>query len=161
MNTYKMRFTRSYVTYVDVIASDEIEARVQFDVMLDDGTIYDMELEQCNVCEENVELILPTIRKVHDDGRIVGTSFHGCEVEATVHELIDLLGDPRVVQNTGRDKTNFEWWMEMDGEAFTVYDWKEYRTIGLTEMIHWHIGGRTNTERVRKHIDNLLKLKRK
>lgn len=149
------------MTYVDVIASDEIEARVQFDVMLDDGTIYDMELEQCNVCGENVELILPTIRKVHDDGRIIGTSFHGCEVDATVLELIDLLGDPRVVQNTGRCKTNFEWWMEMDGEAFTVYDWKEYRTVGLNEMIHWHIGGRTNTERVRKHIDNLLKLKRK
>lgn len=161
MNTYKMRFTRSYVTYVDVIASDEIEARVQFDVMLDDGTIYDMELEQCNVCEENVELILPTIRKVYDDGRIVGTSFHGCEVVATVLELIDLLGDPRIVQNNGRDKTNFEWWMEMDGEAFTVYDWKEYRTIGLTEMIHWHIGGRTNTHWVKEHIDNLLKLKRK
>jgi len=161
MNNYKMRFTRTYVTYVDVVAENEIEARERFDQMLDDGTVYDMELEQCNVQEEDVEFVLPTIRKVFDDGRIVGTSFHGCEVVATVHELTDLLGEPRFVQNTGDDKTNFEWWMEMDGDAFTVYDWKEYRPIAKDEMIHWHIGGRTNTERVRKHIDNLLKLKRK
>ena len=27
------------------------------------------------------------------------------------------------------------------GELFTVYDWKEYRTLDEDEIIEWHIGG--------------------
>ena len=27
------------------------------------------------------------------------------------------------------------------GALFTVYDWKEYRTLDEDEIIEWHIGG--------------------
>lgn len=71
-----------------------------------------------------------------------GTSFHGETIRASVNDLRKILGEPRIIQNNGEDKTNFEWWMETEGgELFTVYDWKEYRTLDEDEIIEWHIGG--------------------
>lgn len=71
-----------------------------------------------------------------------GTSFHNDVLRATVDELIQVLGEPVYAANDGDDKVNFEWEGETDGGAvFTVYDWKEYRRIGMDEEIEWHIGG--------------------
>jgi len=71
-----------------------------------------------------------------------GTSFHDCTITATVNELKTILGTPEFSDNDGEDKVNFEWNMETDnGDIFTVYDWKEYRTIETDEEIEWHIGG--------------------
>ncbi|NDE81495.1 MAG: hypothetical protein EB037_11375, partial [Actinobacteria bacterium] len=73
-----------------------------------------------------------------------GTSFHDSVVVASVNQLIKVLGEPDYDGNTGEDKTNFEWDMELDsGDVFTVYDWKEYRMIDIDEEIEWHIGGRS------------------
>jgi hypothetical protein len=72
----------------------------------------------------------------------IGTSWHGAVVKASVRELTDILGEPSCATNDGADKTNFEWCMQtMDGDVFTVYDWKEYRVLDLDETIEWHIGG--------------------
>lgn len=74
--------------------------------------------------------------------RVSGTSFHDSIVTATVDQLIQVLGEPNEDSNTGQDKVNFEWEMELEsGEVFTVYDWKEYRMLRTDEMIEWHIGG--------------------
>ncbi len=71
-----------------------------------------------------------------------GTSFHDMTVIATPQELITILGTPIYNNNTGEDKVNMEWICENnDGEIFTVYDWKEYRSISNDEKIEWHIGG--------------------
>ena len=71
-----------------------------------------------------------------------GTSFHGTTIFASVNDLIGILGEPRYVDNSGTDKTTHEWEMETDdGDVFTVYDWKEYRSIDSDEEIEWHIGG--------------------
>lgn len=71
-----------------------------------------------------------------------GTSFHDDVFNASVNDLIQILGEPDYVDNSGEDKVNFEWEMETeDGEVFTVYSWKEYRPISKTEIIEWHIGG--------------------
>lgn len=71
-----------------------------------------------------------------------GTSFHGTVVRASVNELTKVLGEPAYSQNDGEDKVNFEWEMETkSGDVFTVYDWKEYRSISKDEVIEWHIGG--------------------
>ena len=57
-------------------------------------------------------------------------------------DLIDLYGQPTYLDNTGSDKTNFEWEMETDdGRVFSIYDWKEYRPISKDEVIEFHIGG--------------------
>ena len=74
--------------------------------------------------------------------RVSGTSFHDSIVTASVDQLIQVLGEPNEDSNTGQDKVNFEWEMELEsGEVFTVYDWKEYRMLRTDEMIEWHIGG--------------------
>ena len=71
-----------------------------------------------------------------------GTSFHDNTITASVNELIAVMGEPVYQGNDGEDKVNFEWEMETeDGEVFTVYDWKEYRSISRNEQIEWHIGG--------------------
>ena len=69
-----------------------------------------------------------------------GTSFHGVTIRATVEQLTNAFGEPDN-NNTGEDKVNFVWDMETEeGDVFTTYDWKEYRSLNLDEVIEWHIG---------------------
>ena len=73
---------------------------------------------------------------------ISGTSFHNSTITASVNELIAALGEPQYQSNDGQDKVNFEWECETEeGDVFTIYDWKEYRSISTDEQIEWHIGG--------------------
>ena len=75
-----------------------------------------------------------------------GTSFYGTTIKTSVEKLKAVLGLPQYEGNYGEDKVNFEWTMETDsGDVFTVYDWKEYRSIKPTEIIAWHIGGANDT----------------
>jgi len=86
-----------------------------------------------------------------------GTSFHDSVISETLANLISVLGEPNYSGNDGEDKVNFEWEMETeDGDVFTVYDWKEYRSISDHEVIEWHIGGKTKseTEKARQVIFN-------
>jgi hypothetical protein len=64
------------------------------------------------------------------------TSFQDITFKASVQDLINVFGEPDYEDNTGNDKTNFEWVMETDDEeVFTIYDWKEYRKLDPTEQI--------------------------
>jgi hypothetical protein len=73
-----------------------------------------------------------------------GTSYHGVNITTTVQQLIDILGEPTHVENTGEDKTNFDWnCMTSNEDIVTIYDWKEYRPISKDEVIEFHIGGHT------------------
>ena len=86
-----------------------------------------------------------------------GTSFHDTTIGTTVHTLRKILGEPTIVDNTGLDKTNYEWEMETsDGDVFTVYDWKEYRSLDEHEIIEFHIGGHSKavTEQAKNEIYN-------
>lgn len=151
------------MTYVDVIATNEIEAREKFNRMCDDGIIYQEEMEQCNVEDEDVTIIdqCDVIWPLRGTGRITGTSFHGDEVLATMDELIAVIGEPACMQNDGSDKTNVEWWFTIGDDAYSLYDWKEYRPLERDELIAWHIGGKSYTGFAKKIIENLLKEKRK
>lgn len=72
----------------------------------------------------------------------IGTSFHNDVFNACVSELRKILGEPEYEDNSGDDKTNFEWFMQTDrGDVFTIYDWKEYRILDEDEIVEWHIGG--------------------
>lgn len=89
----------------------------------------------------------------------VGTSYHMHTISATVNQLKSVLGEPEYNPNDGRDKVNFEWEMETDnGDVFTVYDYKEYRTISEDEIIEWHIGGKSSsvTALAQSEIKNAL-----
>ena len=88
-----------------------------------------------------------------------GTSYHDTTISATVNQLTAAFGEP-YNSNTGEDKVNFVWDMETeDGEVFTIYDWKEYRKLGLDETIEWHIGGysREITERAADEVEEILR----
>jgi hypothetical protein len=76
----------------------------------------------------------------------VGTGFHGTSISASVAELTAAFGPASYQDNTGADKVNYEWCLQLDGEPFTIYDWKEYRPIHPTETIEWHIGGKSQAQ---------------
>jgi len=70
-----------------------------------------------------------------------GTSFFNDEFIATVAEITKAFGEPDCNDNDGANKTNFEWILKTpDGIVFTIYDWKEYRSLEVDEDIAWHIG---------------------
>lgn len=73
-----------------------------------------------------------------------------------------MLGEPDYSENDGEGKTNFEWIMETsDGNVFTVYDWKEYRSLTEKELVEWHIGGKNRnvTEQATWEILNAISKK--
>ena len=71
------------------------------------------------------------------------TSFHGTTIKTTINELVRVLGEPTYQQNTGEDKVNVEWICEREnGDIITIYDWKEYRSLDVNEVIEFHLGGR-------------------
>ena len=88
-----------------------------------------------------------------------GTSYWSNNITATVTQLKAILGEPVFCDNDGSDKVNFEWNLETDnGDVFTVYDWKEYRSIDADEPIEWHIGGMSKhiTDQAKKEIETAL-----
>jgi hypothetical protein len=91
-----------------------------------------------------------------------GTCFYHSTVTATVNDLIFIIGEPTIQDNTGEDKVNIEWVLEDEnGNVVTIYDWKEYRKIGMDEKIEWHIGGMSKkiTDNAKEEIDLVLSYK--
>ena len=91
-----------------------------------------------------------------------GTSFHNSTVTATVNDLIFIIGKPTYNDNTGQDKVNIEWVLEDEnGNVITIYDWKEYRKIGMDEEIVWHIGGMSKeiTDNAKEEIELVMSYK--
>ena len=98
------------------------------------------------------------MKQLTNKNLIAGTSFFGTTFPASVNQLVEVIGQPTYEGNDGEDKTNFEWSMELeDGTIFSIYDWKEYRAIGLDEVIDWHIGGK-NGDNTIKALNELSKL---
>ena len=89
-----------------------------------------------------------------------GTSWYGCSINTTANNIKKVLGQPAFENNSGNDKTNFDWQGETDdGSVFTVYDWKEYRPIDLDEIISYHIGGfdEKSTIEAKKELEYAIK----
>lgn len=90
-----------------------------------------------------------------------GTSHHGSLFRATRADLEKVFGPPRY-EDTIEEKVQAEWVFETDeGEVFTIYDWKEYRSYGLTEPILWHVGAHTRvaSHRALQEIEDALQKK--
>jgi hypothetical protein len=89
-----------------------------------------------------------------------GTSFYDTVIRTTVNKLVEAVGKAQWENNSGDDKTNFDWICETeDGDVFTIYDWKEYRSIRLDETIEFHIGGESKsiTEQAKRELLEILK----
>jgi hypothetical protein len=88
------------------------------------------------------------------------TSFYDTTIKTTLSKLIMALGGPQYLGNDGLDKTNVDFECETEnGDVFTIYDWKEYRSIRMDETIEFHIGGmsRKITEQAKWELINLMK----
>ena len=86
------------------------------------------------------------------------TSFHEDTIVATPNQIIESIGEPTYVENTGEDKTNLEWELLLDdGTFFTIYDWKEYRPLEYNAPYTFHIGAK-NPESSKKAHQALTKL---
>lgn len=88
------------------------------------------------------------------------SSFHGVSFKATPEKLIEVLGMPQEHYNDGEDKVNMCWDCETeDGFIITIYDWKEYRPLGMFEEIEWHIGGQNKHETFKAKSELLKQIK--
>ena len=75
-----------------------------------------------------------------------GTSFWGVTIQTTPQKLIDVLGVPQFGDNSGQDKTNFDFVCETEGgDVFTIYDWKYYRPLQMDEIVDFNIGGHSGS----------------
>ena len=87
-------------------------------------------------------------------------NFHGITIIASVNELIEAVGYIDFQsKNNGQDEINFKWNCDFeDYNVFTIYDWKEYRTISEDEQIEWHIGGysKVQTDTIANMLELLL-----
>ena len=87
-----------------------------------------------------------------------GTSFHDVTIQTTLSRLIEILGTPQYCKNDGEDKVNVSYDCETaNGDVFTIYDWKEYRSIGMNEQMIFHIGGKSKhiTQQAKKELMQL------
>jgi len=90
-----------------------------------------------------------------------GTSFHGSTITTTTSQITSILGPPSFIGHSIEDKVNLVWDCETDkGEIFTIYDWKEYKTIKPNDTITFHIGGFKSsvTEKVKWNLSLALNL---
>ena len=86
------------------------------------------------------------------------TSFHDNTVRASFNEINAVIANPPCNRsNNGQEKSNFEWnGLTIDGDVYSIYDWKEYRQITEDEQIDWHIGGHSRIQTSK--IANILEL---
>jgi len=73
-------------------------------------------------------------------GNPTGSSLVGYFPEGTTYdELVSVFGEPTRL-GSGDNKVQAEWIGEIDGDMFTIYDYKAYG-YDLDDITDWHIGG--------------------
>lgn len=69
-------------------------------------------------------------------------------------DLVRIFGEPTYNQESGDGKSQVEWWILLDGEYFTVYDWKTYdRKFTLNGLEKWSIGGSKNPDKLIEYVN--------
>jgi hypothetical protein len=70
-------------------------------------------------------------------------------------DLVRILGEPTYNEESGDGKTQVEWWIELNGIYFTIYDWKTYdREFTLNGLYIWSIGGSSNPDKLIEFINS-------
>ena len=97
-----------------------------------------------------------------EGNKVNGTSFHNSKIVATIDELTDLFGEAPF-QGDRNEKVQYSWELTLSQELFgdihfTIYDWKQYRTLSRHSEYEFHIGGfsKSQTERAREAVEELL-----
>lgn len=75
--------------------------------------------------------------------KINGTSLTGyLNSEPSYNQLVEVLGEPTYIGESGDGKVNIEWVVEYKGEVFTIYDWNTLNHHNSDMSYKWHIGGK-------------------
>ena len=90
------------------------------------------------------------IEKLWDFDDIKDCSLVGY-IECAKCELESVFGTPGSEINReegGFDdpKTQYEWWLKVNGTVFTIYDYKEDKEIEDDQKVIWHIGSKSGTQ---------------
>jgi len=90
---------------------------------------------------------LKIMLRINLDANVVGTSFHGHTIKASVNQLRKAFGSEDYYVGDVSEKVQYEWIVEHSSDgvkwnAITIYDWKEYRNYSEDEIIEWHLGAR-------------------
>lgn len=60
----------------------------------------------------------------------------------------------------GDGKIQYEWVFTMNGQIYTIYDWKTYdQDYTLTEYDHWHVGGKSYAADFIELVENMVEKK--
>ena len=91
----------------------------------------------------------------------IGTSLQG-EINISYQDLVSVFGEP----NTKNDgyKTDAEWIGTIDGEVFTIYNYKSGKNylgkdgLEVEEITEWHIGGKQKevVKKILKYIQDTI-----
>lgn len=88
-----------------------------------------------------------TATKISDHAKLCGTGLVGY-VRATRDELELLFGTPNVCSEvlgeSGDNKVTTEWGLEIAGQVFTLYDYKNGRAPHMDEVFDWHVGANSD-----------------
>ena len=70
------------------------------------------------------------------------TSFHNVTIRTTVNKLMSIIPshDVEVSNDVDEKYQYYFYFINSMGEEITIYDWKEYRAVGLDEVLEFHIG---------------------
>ena len=82
-----------------------------------------------------------------DDARYeaTGTSLKGhLRTGIKFTDLYRTLGEPTFKpEDSGDGKVQYEWVLNLNGNIYTIYDWKTYdQDYTLNEYDRWHVGGK-------------------
>ena len=78
------------------------------------------------------------MKRTHEE---INLDNHNSKIIASVDELVDVLGVPRIIQRLDENDYKFEWDYKSinNGSYYTIYGWSLY--ITSTEKNYWNISG--------------------
>jgi hypothetical protein len=75
---------------------------------------------------------------------IGGTSLKGNIIGPTYSNLVEIMGEPTFLEESGDGKIQKQWVIRDGGEIFTIYDWKTYdKEYTENILVRWNVGGKS------------------
>jgi len=77
-----------------------------------------------------------------------GSSRIGSLNHITYKDIIKRVGSPTINYDGAHDKVNVEWIFKVNGDIFTIYDYKSWsETHTFEQLNNWSVGGFENTDK--------------
>tara|TARA_R100001460_G_scaffold1876_2_gene6664 strand:+ start:107 stop:469 length:363 start_codon:yes stop_codon:yes gene_type:complete len=77
-----------------------------------------------------------------------GSSRIGSLNHMKYNDILKRVGPPTIYYDGAHDKVNVEWIFKVNGDIFTIYDYKAWsETYTFNELNHWSVGGFANTDK--------------